>query len=202
MDLPSLANAPRIISIAGVSYRARTLTLGQFGELLAWLEDRLTGGTAAVPLSCDEAQVALATADGLAVVLHLSLLSCQPTLTRDEATALAGMLDADAEARLRAIAFRRRPGYAPPADGTGKDLAEADWGEIWEGLTWHRADRYAAVAELTLDQMDNYAARGELDGPDSLSRAEFQAMWEAAQANGREEAPNDTWPTSDDGGGA
>jgi hypothetical protein len=182
MDLASVSNAPRILTLGDVSYRARTLTLSQLGELLAWLEDRT--GVPLIPLSADEARIALATTDGLAVVLHLSLLSCQPGLTRDQALALAATLDRETQSRLEAIAFRRRPGYAPPEEGTGKDLAESDWGATWEGLSQHRADRYEAVGGLTLDQLDNYAAKGECDGPDALKPSEVQAMWEAAQANG------------------
>src|SRR4051794_34203799 len=139
MDLPSVSNAPRALSIGGATYRARALTLGQLGELLAWLEDRINGGARPVPLASDSARLALATTDGLAMLLHLSLLSCHPTLTRDRAAALVGDLDADGEARLLAIAFRRRPGYVPPDDGAGKDLAGSDWGAIWEGVSGHRA---------------------------------------------------------------
>jgi hypothetical protein len=40
MDLPSISNAPRELPLGGVTYRARALTLGQLGELLAWLEER------------------------------------------------------------------------------------------------------------------------------------------------------------------
>src|SRR5262245_40337078 len=98
MDLPSITNAPRVLTIGGVTYRARTLTRAQLGELLAWLEDRITGGTYPVPLSDDAARVALASTDGMAVVLHLSLLSCQPALSRDEANALVAELDAESEA--------------------------------------------------------------------------------------------------------
>lgn len=181
MDLPSISNAPRVLAIGGVSYRARALTLGQLGEVMAWLEDRLGGGPRAVPWS-DAARLALATTEGLGVLLHLALLSCQPAMTRDQAEALAGALDPQAEARLMAIAFRRRPGYAPPQPGAGTDLAECDWGALWEAVSGHRADRYEAIARLTLDQLDNHAARGELDGPGSLSTAEVQAMWEAAKA--------------------
>jgi hypothetical protein len=181
MDLASVSNAPRELPIGGAVYRARALTLAQLGELLAWLEDRC--GIPLLPLSSDPARVALASTDGLAVVLHLALLSCQPNLTRDDATALAAQLDLDGEIRLREIAFRRRPGYAPPEDGSGKDLAELDWGMMWEGLSGHRADRYAAVADLTLDQLDSFAARGELDGPDTLTPSQVQELWERAQAN-------------------
>lgn len=182
MDLPSVSNAPRILTVGGVSYRARVLTISQLGELLAWLEDRT--GVPLIPLSADSARLALASTEGLAVVLHLSLLSCQPHLTRDQARAMAESLDADEEMRLKAIAFRRRPGYAPPEDGTGKDLAESDWGMIWEGLSQGRADRYEAVGHLTLDQLDCRSAKGELEGPDSLKPAEVQRMWEEAQGNG------------------
>jgi hypothetical protein len=182
MDLPSVSNAPRALSIGGATYRARALTLGQLGELLAWLEDRINGGARPVPLASDSARLALATTDGLAVLLHLSLLSCQPTLTRDRAAALVGDLDAEGEARLLAIAFRRRPGYVPPDAGVGKDLAESDWGAIWEGVSGHRADRYEAVGQLTLDQLENHVARGALEGSESLAPAEVQAMWEAARA--------------------
>jgi hypothetical protein len=182
MDLPSISNAPRVLPVAGVSYRACVLTLRQLAELAAWLEDRT--GIACVPLSCDAARVALASTDGLAVILHLSLLDCQPGLTRDEAAAMASALDEETTSRLMAIAFRRRPGYKPPPDGSGKDLAESDWGAIWEGLTRHRAELYGAVGGLTLDQLDNLAAKGELEGPDALSAAEVQAMWEAADGQG------------------
>lgn len=183
MDLPSISNAPRTLVLDGTTYRARVLTLNQLGELLAWIEDRVEASC--VPMSSDAARIAMATMEGLAVILHLSLLSCQPHLTRDQARALAENLDADTQARLEAIAFRRRPGYVPPEDGSGKDLAASDWGAIWEGLSGHRADRYGAVGDITLDQLDNLAARGELEGPDSLSPADVQAMWEAVPvANG------------------
>jgi hypothetical protein len=194
VDLPSVSNAPRALSIGGATYRARALTLWQLGELLAWLEDRISGGARPVPLSSDSARLALATTDGLAVLLHLSLVSCHPRLTRDRARAMVGDLDAEAEARLLAIAFRRRPGYTPPEDGDGKDLAESDWGAIWEGLSGHRADRYEAVGQLTLDQLDNYFARGELEGLERLAPAEVQAMWEAARA--AETPDGDAQPTA------
>jgi hypothetical protein len=184
MDLPSVSNAPRELPLGGVTYRARTLTLNQLGEVLAWLDDRLPAegrGAGGLPLFSSEAvQLALATADGLAVVLHLSLASCHPTLTRDEARTLAGSLDDADVARLHAVAFRRRPNYAPPEPGRGKDLAEADWGILWEALSQHQAAAYAGAGELTLDQMDSYLARGEIEGPDGLTAAEVQAMWEAA----------------------
>jgi hypothetical protein len=182
VDLPSVCNAPRVLPIGGTSYRARALTLAQLGELLAWLEDRT--GAELVPFSSDPARVALASADGVAVILHLALLSCQPRMTRDEAAAMAVGLDAEETARLMAIAFRRRPGYAPPEDGSGKDLAESDWGAIWEGLTRHRAELYGAVGGLTLDQLDCLVAKGEIDGPGTLSPSEVQAMWEQAHDNG------------------
>lgn len=182
IDLPSIVNAPRELRIDGSIYRARTLTLGQLGELLAWLEDRVAGGAAVVPLSSEAARLALASADGLAVILHLALSSCHPAITRDQARAMATSLGAEAEARLMAIAFRRRPGYAPPEDGAGQDLAESNWGATWEALTGHRADLYAAVGGLTLDQFDNFSARGELEGPDSLKPDDVQAMWEQAHA--------------------
>src|SRR4051794_4352158 len=104
MNLPNVTNAPRILVLDGTAYRARTLTLGQLGEVLAWLEDRLPhddddkNNRAGPPLFSSEAsKLALATTDGLAVILHLSLLSCQPSLTRDQARSLAATMTVEDE---------------------------------------------------------------------------------------------------------
>ncbi|WP_406699226.1 hypothetical protein V5E97_10150 [Singulisphaera sp. Ch08] len=183
MNLPSVTNAPRVIVLDGASYRARTLTLAQIGEVLAWLEDRLPRDDArdGPPLFSGEAsRLALATTEGLAVILHLSLLSCHPTLTRDRARTLAATMTVEDESRLLSTAFRRglvleRTGNRPP-----KDLTEVNWGEIFESLTDHRADAYERVAAITLDQFDNFVSRGEAGDEGLLSPAEVQALWEAA----------------------
>lgn len=188
MDLPRIVNAPRELSLGGVTYRARALTLADLGEILAWLEDRLPPDPeterAGPPLfSGDASRLALASTEGLAVVLHLALLPCQPRMTRDDARRLAAGMTPEDQARLLAIAFRRRPSYDPPGEGPpAKDLAEIDWGPIVEALTQHRAWAYPEVARLTLDQYDNHVARGELRGPDDLDMAEVQRMWEEAMA--------------------
>jgi hypothetical protein len=100
------------------------------------------------------------------------------------------------EARLWSIAFRRRPGYEPPkpAEGdddapAGKDLAEVEWGPMVHGLAGGRADRYAAVLGLTLDQIDCVCSKGEVEGPGTLTPAQVQAMWEAAPGDGAGDAP-------------
>jgi hypothetical protein len=84
MDLPSACNAPRELPIGGVTHRARRITLDGYGEILAWLSDRLPPSLDGSPLllSSPESRIALATTDGLAVVLHLSLQRCHPGLTR------------------------------------------------------------------------------------------------------------------------
>lgn len=186
MDLPSVTNSPRTLVLGGVSYRARALTLGQIGEVLAWLEGRLPPDPERddpTLFSGESSRIALATTEGLAVVLHLSLLSCHPSLTRDDAKVLAAAMDANDEMSLLAIAFRRLP--SPPAgnDRPAKDLAEVNWGEIFEDLTGHRADAYEGAASLSLDQFDNFASRGE-SHKDTMSPAEVQAMWEAAKDAG------------------
>ena len=186
MDLCYLTNAPRELSLGGVVFRARSLTLGDLGELLAWLEDRLPPEDDGTPLrfGSEAARLALASTDGLAVVLHLALLSCQPYLTRGDCRALAAGMGEDEVARLHAIAFRRRPNYSRDESGPpAKDLAEVAWGETFEALTQHRAWVYPEVARLTLDQYDFHAARGELAGPDDLAPSEVQAMWERAKAS-------------------
>lgn len=178
IDLPSVVNAPSELPLDGVTYRACRLAVADYGEILAWLWDRLPlpeDGSPAL-FSSAESWVALSATDGLAVVLHLSLLPCQPGLTRDAARRLAARMDEGAQARLFAIAFRRRAMRPRPG---GKDLALVDWGPIFESLTQHQAGMYGAAARLTLDQLDNHAARGEPEGPDSLTPAEAQAMWEA-----------------------
>jgi hypothetical protein len=186
VDLPSVTNAPRELSLAGALFRARTLTLADLGEVLAWLEDHLPPDPErdGPPLFSSEAsRVALASTEGLAVVLHLSLLSCHPDLTRDEARALAAGMTPEDEARLMSIAFRRRPSYAKPGEGPpAKDLAEVQWGLVVEALTQHRGWLYPEVARLTLDQYDNHAAKGELAGPDTLDPRDVQRMWEEAVA--------------------
>jgi hypothetical protein len=199
MDLPSISNAPREIGVGGLTYRARALTLGQVGELLAWLEDRT--GEDLAPLSSDAARLALATSEGLGVLLHLALSSCHPGLSRDEARALAGAMTPADEGRLWSIAFRRRPGYEPPKPAeagddapAGKDLAEVAWGPMVHGLSGGRADRYGAVLGLTLDQVDCVCSKGEVEGPGTLSPAEVQAMWEAAPGPGAEAEAVDPAP--------
>jgi len=190
MNLSSITNAPRAFMLGGVSYRARALTLGQFGEVMAWLEDRLPSDPARhgpLPFSDTSSRLALSTTEGLAVLLHLSLLSCQPSLTRDDARALAATMDADDEGRLLAIAFRRVPtGRHNRTDRPAKDLAEVNWGEVFEALTGHRAAAYADVAGLSLDQFDNFVNRGRTHDDGTLSPADVQAMWDAANPNPQE----------------
>jgi hypothetical protein len=179
MDLPSVSNAPRTLVLGGTTYRCRTLTLGQIGEVLAWLEDRAGGK---VLFRSEASQIALATTEGLSVVLHLALSSCQPWLTRDAAVKIAATMDAEDEMRLASIAWRRRPGRpADPDAPPGKDLADVAWGEIFEGLSGHTPAGYEAVAQLTLDQFDCIACRGEVWDPDALDPRDVQAMWEASQ---------------------
>jgi hypothetical protein len=186
IDLATASNAPRELPLDGATYRARTLTLNQLGELLAWLEAR-AGGDAPPPFASEAAQVALATTEGLAVVLHLSLSSCHPGLTRDAARSLAATLNPAGADRLFAVAFRRRPNRKAPAPGRGKDLTEVDWGMIWEALSQHEAAAYAGCGDVTLDQMENHLQKGESPDSDSLTMAEVQAMWEASRRE--EESP-------------
>lgn len=186
MDLPSISNAPRILMLGGQSYRARTLTLGQIGELLAWLQDRLPDDD--LRFSSEASRLALATTEGLSVLLHLSLLSCHPGLGRDDARGLAATMDEDDALRLHAIAFRRSPGKpASPDDAPAKDLAEVNWGEIFEALSGHKPYAYAGVANLTLDQFDCWVSKGEGYDKDALDPREVQRMWEEAQAPTGEE---------------
>lgn len=191
MDLPSVTNAPRVLVLDGTSYRARTLTLGQLGEVLAWLDDRLSGANDSdddeddprppVKFSGETSRIALATTDGLALILHLSLLSCHPGLTRDQARTLAATMTVEDEARLLATAFRRRLDVQPSEnDRSPKDLAEVNWGEIFEALTDHRAADYEAAAAITLDQLDNVISRGKSGNERILSPREVQALWDAA----------------------
>lgn len=180
MDLVSVSNAPRQLVLGGVIFRARTLTLGQIGEVLAWLEGRLPDGE--LLFSSEASRVALSTTEGLGLLLHLSCEHHHPSMTREGAQALAAGFDTDDESRLLSIAFRRLPGKpadpdAPPA----KDLAQVNWGEIFEALSGHKAYAYEGVAGLTLDQFDNWANKGEGHDKDALDPREVQAMWEAAQ---------------------
>jgi hypothetical protein len=181
MDLASVSNAPRAIVVGGQTYRARTLTLGQIGEVLAWLQDRMGGDP--VLFSSEASRVALATTEGLSVLLHLSLLSCHPSLTRDGARVLAGSMDADDEAKLLSIAFHRVPGKpADPDAPPPKDLAEINWGEMFEWLGGHTARGFEDAASLTLNQLDCFATKGEAWDPDEMTPAQVQKMWEEAQA--------------------
>lgn len=184
MDLISISNAPRTLVLGGLSYRCRTLTLGQIGEVLAWLEGRVEGE---LLFSSQASRIALATTEGLGLLLHLSCEHHHPSLTREGAQALAAGFDTEDESRLLAIAFRRLPGKptdpdAPPA----KDLALINWGEIFEALSGHKPESYEAVASLTLDQFDNWASKGEGHDKDALDPRDVQAMWEAAQAKDEE----------------
>ncbi len=188
MDLPRIVNAPRELTLAGQTFRARTLTLADLGEVLAWLEDRIPpdpeGERDGPPLfSAETSRLALASTEGLAVVLHLSLAVCQPALTRDDARRLAAGMTTEDEGRLMAIAFRRRRSYEPEDDGApAKDLAEVNWGGMIEALAQHRGWVYDEVGRLTLDQYDNHVARGELRGRDDLDLRDVQKMWEDAMA--------------------
>lgn len=180
MDLIHVTNAPSPVVLAGLTYRCRTLTLGQIGEVLAWLEERLPGEE--LLFSSEASRIALATTEGLGLLLHLACEHHHPGLTREAAQALAAGMDGGDEARLLSIAFRRAPGKpadpnAPPA----KDLALVNWGEIFEALSGHKPYAYAGVASLTLDQFDCWASKGEGYDPDALDPRDVQAMWEAAQ---------------------
>lgn len=214
-----LANAPVPLTIGGATYRARTLTLGALAELLAWLDDRLPPPEDGAPLAfaSEPAQLALATSDGLAVLLHLSLLPCHPGLTREDAARLAGTLDDDGSRRLVAVAFRRRasrpePGAGVDPDGHRSDLALADWPGTFHHLHEECGLDYAAISRLTLDQLDNILERGRgyagygdpaehaADGSEwvpgrPISRREMQRLWEAARAT-----DDDTGPKPDDSG--
>lgn len=184
MDLPSIANAPRAIVIGGQTLRARTLTLGQIGEVLAWLGDRMPEGGDPVLFSSEASRVALATTEGLSVLLHLALLKDQPSLTRDAAKVLAAGMGPDDESRLLSIAFHRVPGKpADPDAPPPKDLAAINWGEMFEWMAAHKPEAYEGVAGLTLNQLDNFACKGEAwDDPDLLDPREVQRMWEEANA--------------------
>lgn len=189
MNLSSITNAPRAFVLGGVSYRARALTLGQLGEVLAWLEDRLPSDPARhgpLLFSDVSSRLALSTTEGLAVLLHLSLLSCHPSLSRDDARTLAATMDADDESRLLAIAFRRVPTARTTTGRPAKDLTEVNWGEVFESVTGHRAAAYADVAGLSLDQFDNFVNRGRAHDEGTLSPADVQAMWDAANPNPQE----------------
>lgn len=179
MDLIHASNAPVPLVLGGLTYRARPLTLGQFGEVLAWLKDRLPDEE--LLFSSEASRIALATTEGLSVLLHLACEHHHPNLTREGARELAAGMDCDDEAKLLSIAFRRLPGKpADPDAPPPKDLATVNWGEIFEALSGHRADAYADVAELTLDQFDNWANKGEGHDKDALDPSDVQAMWEAA----------------------
>lgn len=180
MDLIHVTNAPSPVALAGQTYRARTLTLGQIGEVLAWLEVRTDGE---LLFSSEASRIALATTEGLGLLLHLACEHHHPSLTREAAQALAAGMDCEDEAKLLSIAFRRAPGKpadpnAPPA----KDLALVNWGEIFEALSGHKPYAYAGVANLTLDQFDNWANKGEGYDPDALDPRDVQRMWEEAQS--------------------
>lgn len=180
MDLVSVTNAPRALSLNGQTLRCRTLTLGQIGEVLAWLEERLPEGE--LLFSSQASRVALSTTEGLGLLLHLACEHHHPHLARKRAQALAAGMDADDEARLLAIAFRRLPGKpADPDAPPPKDLAVINWGEIFEALSGHKAYAYAGVASLTLDQFDNWANKGEGYDKDALDPRDVQRMWEEAQ---------------------
>lgn len=180
MNLAHVTNAPVPIVLAGTTFRARTLTLGQIGEVLAWLEARLPGGK--VLFSSQASRIALATTEGLAVLLHLACEHHHPSMTREQALGLAAGMSPDDESALLAVAFRRAPGKpADPDAPQAKDLAEVNWGEMFEHLSGHTAAGYHAAAALTLDQFDCFASKGESYDPDALDPREVQAMWEAAQ---------------------
>lgn len=186
MDLIHVSNAPRALSLNGQTLRARTLTLGQIGEVLAWLEERVEGD---LLFSSEASRIALATTEGLGLLLHLACEHHHPGMTREAAQTLAAGMDGEDEARLLAIAFRRLSGKpadpdAPPA----KDLALVNWGEIFEALSGHKPYAYAGVASLTLDQFDCWASKGEGYDPDVLDPRDVQRMWEEAQK--KDEAPD------------
>lgn len=180
MDLSSVTNAPRQLVLGGVIHRAKTLTLGQIGEVLAWLEGRLPGEE--LLFSSEASRIALATTEGLGLLLHLACEHHHPGLTREGAQALAAGMDGDDEARLLSIAFRRLPGKpADPDSPPPKDLAEVNWGEIFEALSGHTASGYEAAANMTLDQLDCFVSRGESCDKDALDPRDVQRMWEEAQ---------------------
>lgn len=182
MELQYASNAPRELSLGGQTYRARTLSIGDFGEILAWLEDRLPVDperSGPVLFSSEAAQLALATTEGLALVLHLACLPCHPSMSRDDARRLAARMDEGETDRLRSIAYRRRPSYRNDAGEPGSDLAQIRWGEVFYALSGHDPGRYGDVARLTLDQYDCHCQRGEVAYPNDVDVGHLQKMWEA-----------------------
>jgi hypothetical protein len=180
IDLPTVANAPREVSIRGVTYRGRALNYNHLAEVYAWLEERVETDGEPFRFSSDACRLALATSEGLGLVLHLSLSSCHPDLSRDAARALASDPDPALAARILAVAFRRR--RVRPSSDPGKDLAEIDWGPAWDALAGHKGALYEAAGNLTPDQLDVFLGRGETDDEGTLTPAEVQAMWEASPA--------------------
>jgi hypothetical protein len=196
MDLPSVVNAPRVLRLADRTYRARTLSLGQLGEILAWIEDVVPAdpdNPAPVPFSDDRVRVALASIEGIGILIHLAVESCHPDMTRDVAIRLAQEITLEQHNRLLEICFHRRRGWKPAAEGQGQDLNLADWG--WQfarvidpegAMSAPDAAGYRKLSQLTLDQYECFMTRGKVD-PDvihdgeDLSVAEVQRMWEAAQ---------------------
>lgn len=198
MDLPSVSNAPREVSVCGSIHRGRAFTIGDYGEFLAWLDDRLPPECRPIRLGSEEAILARASQDGVAVVLHLCLLSCAPRLTRDEAIGMAATMNEDEIERLFDVAFYRRATLKIPDVPREEliDLALQDWGRTFEGLRQDRGMSYEQVARLSLDQYDNLATLGEADNP---TASDVQAMWEAAMAEGGGDGAEANGSGGDDG---
>jgi hypothetical protein len=75
-----------------------------------------------------------------------------------------------------------------PIGGTSYRARALTLAQLGELLAWLEdrtgAELYGAVGGLTLDQLDCLVAKGEIDGPGTLSPSEVQAMWEQAHDNG------------------
>ena len=194
MDIISTFNPPRLIGLGGKDVWARTLTVGDFAVIIAWLDDALPGREERImppKFLSDEAQAMLNTPLGWCVFAGAGLR--HSGLTWDQVSKLIlvtlteGYPDGALErARLASVLFRRRKTIVP--SGSSEDLGEAWWGPMVESMCSGLQVGIDEVASMTLDQVDCLGGKGlpnENPGyveEQEISIEEMQARWEAAQA--------------------
>jgi len=194
MDIISTFNPPRLVSFGGQDIWARTLTVGDFALILAWLDDALPGHEErAMPprFLSDEAQAMLNTPLGWCIFAWAGLRHSGLTWDQVCRLILITLRDDYADgplerARLASVFFRRRKTIQP--SGNTEDLGEAWWGPMVESMCSGLQVDIEAVAGMTLDQIDCLGGKGlpnERPGgviEEEISIDEMQARWEAARA--------------------
>lgn len=184
--LGCLLASPTVVVIAGEPRLVDRLRLGDFGLLLS--EGALALGhdpdSRDTPEWADEEFYGWLTGEGVGLFLWCVLRRNWPGLTLADCERLGSQADTAEIATAYRAAMRRRKS-AEETLGVKTDISHHRWGKTIRLL--RASHSYAAISELTLDQIDLDFTRpddadAEADAEDSRLLDELQRQWEAAQA--------------------